>query len=159
LQKFSSKKNSILEILAHDLAGPLASIQGLSALVTKNQQITENKDLNELISLINNKASGGVHLIRDFVKQEFLESSQVSLIRVRVDLIEKFHLLIEQYQHSQQQIAKTFHLETSSDKVFIAIDEDKFLQVINNLISNAIKFTDDKGVIILRVEEEKKTRC
>jgi two-component system sensor histidine kinase VicK len=155
LQKFSSKKNSILEILAHDLAGPLATIQGVSRLLAKNQQIEGAKDLKELISLIHNSASGGVHLIRDFVKQEFLETSQVRLVKVRVELIEKLRLIIDQYQHSQLQIAKTFHLEASSEKVFIAIDEDKFLQAINNLISNAIKFTHDDGMITLRVEEKK----
>jgi two-component system sensor histidine kinase VicK len=156
LHKFSSKKNSILEILAHDLAGPLATIQGLSTLLAKKEQINENKELGELIHLIGNTANSGVNLIRDFVKQEFLETSKVSLVKVRVDLIEKLRLIIEQYQNSQQQIAKTFYLETSSEKVFIAIDADKFVQAINNLISNAIKFTHDNGVITLRVEEKKK---
>ncbi len=157
LHKFSSKKNSILEILAHDLQGPLATIQGLSSLLAKKEQIHENKELNELIQLIQNTASSGVHLIRDFIKQEFLETSQVSLVKVRVDLIERLRSIIEQYQHSQLNMAKTFHLESTSEKIFIAIDADKFFQVINNLISNAIKFTHDDGVITLRVEEKKKT--
>ena len=98
-----------------------------------------------------------MHLIRDFIKQEFLETSQVSLVKVRVDLIERLRSIIEQYQHSQLNMAKTFHLESTSEKIFIAIDADKFFQVINNLISNSIKFTHDDGVISLRVEEKKKT--
>jgi two-component system sensor histidine kinase VicK len=154
LHKFSSKKNSILEILAHDLQGPLATIQGLSKLLAKKEEINGNRDLTQLIHLIENTANSGVHLIRDFIKQEFLETSQVSLNKVRVDLIERLRLVIEQYQHSQFNMAKNFHLEPSSEKVFIAIDADKFMQAINNLISNAIKFTHDDGVIRVGVEEK-----
>jgi len=154
LQKFSTKKNSILEILAHDLAGPLGTIQSLSKLLATNTQDYQNTRVSELIELIHRTSAGGVHLIRDFIKQEFLESAQVTLLKSRVDLVEKLLLQIEQYQQSQLQLAKTFILETSAPKIFVALDEDKFLQVVNNLISNAIKFTPDEGHIRVCLQEK-----
>ncbi len=157
LQKFSIKKNSILEILAHDLAGPLGTIQGLSAQLAKDTEVYQNSRITQLIEMIHRTSSSGVHLIRDFIKQEFLESAQVRLLKSRVDLAEKLHLQIELYQQSQLQLAKTFILETSAPTIFVAIDEDKLLQAVNNLISNAIKFTPDEGHIRVSLQEKDQT--
>lgn len=49
---------------------------------------------------------------------------------------------------------KTFSFVTSCDKVYVSLDDTKFMQVVNNLISNAIKFTPDGGKITLALEEQ-----
>ncbi len=154
LQRFAAKKNSVLEILSHDLARPLANIQGLSAMLAKHTMSYGNEKVNDLISKITATSERGIHLIRDFVKQEFLESAQVGLIKKRVNLVAKLTEVMEQYQESEKDIQKTFHFYTNSEMVDIDIDEVKFMQVINNLLSNAIKFTQDKGVITVRLEEQ-----
>lgn len=152
LKKYGAKKNSILEILSHDLAGPLGVIQSLSSLMASKAQKKEDE---QLIRLIEDTSKRSIMLIREFTKQEFLESSQVELIKVRIDLVAKVREVIDQYQLSQQDIGKTFHLVTSREKVFVEADEVKFMQVVNNLISNAIKFTPDGGIITTRIQDKK----
>ena len=49
---------------------------------------------------------------------------------------------------------KQFSVETNREKIYVDLDEDKFFQVINNLISNALKFTHDQGKISIRLHEE-----
>lgn len=154
LQKFTAKKNSVLEILSHDLARPLANIQGLSTRLAKQLESYENEQTHKMIEMITEASKQGVQLIRDFVHQEFLESAQADLIKKRIDLVNKLKQVIEQYQGSEYTISKSFHLYTDSEEVYLELDEVKFMQVINNLISNAIKFTTDKGVIIIRLEDQ-----
>ena len=154
LKKYAAKKNSVLEILSHDLAGPLGTIQGLTAVVGKRIRQHNDPELEELVDLISRMAKRNIHLIRDFVKQEFLESSSVEVVKLRVDLVAKTREVIEQYQASEQNIAKEFRLEVSTDKIYVEIDEVKFMQVVNNLISNAIKFTHDDGIITTRIRQE-----
>jgi two-component system sensor histidine kinase VicK len=48
----------------------------------------------------------------------------------------------------------TFELFSSDPSIYVEIDEVKFIQVITNLISNAIKFTQDDGRITVRVEDK-----
>ncbi len=153
LKKFAAKKNSVLEILSHDLAGFFGTIQSLSGLLAKRVQKQEDVRLSQLIR---DSSMHGMQLIREFVKQEFLESASINIIKIRVDVVAKVREVIEQYQLSQQLIAKTFQLISSSEKLYIAIDEVKLMQVVNNLLSNAIKFTKDDGVIITRIENKKK---
>jgi two-component system sensor histidine kinase VicK len=154
LKKYAAKKNSILEILSHDLAGPLGTIQGLTAVVGKRIQQYNDPELEEFVALISQMAKRNIHLIREFVKQEFLESSSAEVIKLRVDLVAKTREVIEQYQAAEQNIAKQFHLEVSADRIYVEIDEVKFMQAVNNLISNAIKFTHDNGIITTRISQE-----
>lgn len=155
LKKFAAKKNSILEILSHDLAGLLANIQGLSSILKNQLKPYGNEELNKTVKMIAETSKRAISLIREFVQQEFLESVQVNLIKKRVDIVKELGEVMDQYQNSQQDIRKTFHFFSSSDSLFIEMDDVKFMQVINNLISNAIKFTSDGGEITVRLEDQK----
>jgi two-component system sensor histidine kinase VicK len=107
-----------------------------------------------VVSLITQTSKGSIRLIKDFVEQEFLESSQTALITGRVNIVEKLREIMGQYQDSQQNSAKKFILSSSDPSIYAEIDEVKFFQAIINLITNAIKFTQDDGVITVHVEDK-----
>jgi len=157
LHKFASKKNSILEILSHDLAGPLATIQSLTELLTESTKSYQNEEINHIISIIQDSCGRSISMIREFVQQEFLETAEVNIVKRRENLAQKIQEIIEQYQESESHIQKEFRFTTSSDQFFVYIDQDKFMQVINNLLSNAIKFTHDDGVISIDLSEGENT--
>lgn len=154
VQKFASKKNSLLEILSHDLSGPLINIQGLSSLLAQEFKEYENPKLDKIIGMIADTSERSVGMIREFVKQEFLESVNVELIRKRVNLVDVIGQTIEQYKTSEEALSKTFNFFPAGEEIFAKVDEYKFNQVLNNLISNSIKFTPDGGKIVIRVEEK-----
>lgn len=126
LKKYAAKKNSVMEILSHDLARPLANIQGLSTVVSERIKAYENKELDELIEKITHTCKQGISLIREFIQQEFLESAKTDLIKKRVDMVEELKALMDEYQASQQEIHKSFHFFTSSDSIYMEIDDVKF---------------------------------
>jgi two-component system sensor histidine kinase VicK len=154
--KFTNKKNSVLEILSHDLAGPMNTLRGMATLIEKKTRQYDDPSLRQITTMMQEVSERGVNLIRDFVNHEFLESSNVDVIKKRVDVVEKMKQALEQYQASESEIAKHFHFRTSSDIIYAEIDELKFMQAINNLLSNAIKFTPDQGNIWVEIEEEPK---
>ncbi|RYY26245.1 MAG: ATP-binding protein, partial [Chitinophagaceae bacterium] len=63
----------------------------------------------------------------------------------------------DEYQQSEVEIGKVFHFDTSGPEIFAFIDESKFFQAVNNLVSNALKFTPDGGIITLSLEEKEHT--
>ncbi|PRY05015.1 two-component system sensor histidine kinase VicK [Pontibacter ummariensis] len=157
LQKFAAKKNSILEILSHDLAGPIANIQGLAGLLSDYTREYENSQVDNVIRIIRDSSEKSIRMIRDFVEQEFLSSSNTGVIKRRVNLIEKVKEVMEQYGDGEDLIKKEFQFTSSSEKLYVNLDQNKFMQVINNLISNAIKFTRDNGVIVVDISEQEAT--
>jgi two-component system sensor histidine kinase VicK len=153
MMKFSSKKNSILEILSHDLSGPIGTVKALATMLNKKIQPYQNEQLNEIVRIIESTCGRNLKLIRDFLHNEYLESTQVELNKSRLNLVEKISDIVDEYRYVQSNISKTFHLFTSHKEITVEVDEVKFIQVINNLISNSIKFTSNDGIIVTRIEE------
>ena len=157
LKKFSDKKNSILNILSHDLAGPLGNIQSLSNLLASDIKAGNMEEIENIIHIIQRSSKYGMQLIQEFIKQEFLESADTEVIKRRIDLVAVLKESLEEYQKNQQITGKTFHFLPGSEPLYLELDDNKFMQVINNLISNAIKFTPDGGEITVALEEKEDT--
>ena len=147
----------MLHILAHDLAGPLAMIQNLSGALAEEAKPYGSPALDKLIDLIERTSEHGIMLIKDLTSQEFLESTGVDLVRRRANIAAQIEEVMEQYQQSERKIAKTFRFVSASQDIYIQFDDLKLMQAINNLISNAIKFTPEGGNITVSLEEEKET--
>lgn len=149
--KYNSKKDTTLEILAHDLAAPFATLEQMSDYFQDSVAGLQNPQLTAMIEQMRTLCRDSVNLINDFVDHEFMDSVNVVLKRERVDLVEKLRLMLEQYQGAQQQLDKQFVFQVAQAPVYVKLDQNKFHQAINNLLSNALKFTPDGGTITVGV--------
>jgi two-component system sensor histidine kinase VicK len=146
----SNKKNAVLNILSHDLAGPLGSIQNYSYLLSKKADPSDGLTL-KMISSIEKISKRCINLIQDFVKLEFLESVGVDMVKARFNLVEIIGAFMEDYLQNQEDLKISFRFIFDDEHIFAEVDDSKFMQVLNNLISNALKFTPDGGQIEVRV--------
>jgi two-component system sensor histidine kinase VicK len=153
LNNHNIKKNTILAVVTHDLAGPIGTIQNLSALLGRETATYTNPKVNQYIDLISKISKSSVKLIRDFVDREFRESADIRLMKTRVELVEKTRLAAEDFLAMQTELRTNFSWASNKNSVYIELDEDKFMQVINNLISNSLKFTRDGGHIHLDIKD------
>jgi two-component system sensor histidine kinase VicK len=153
-EKINARKNSMLEVLSHDLKAPFGNIHMLASLIGEQLTDSANEILVKSVQFIQNICDRNIELIRNLVNQEFLESAAVELRKERADLVWEISDIINLYKNSEENIAKTFILSTSHEKIYANIDSLKFIQVINNLISNAIKFTPDDGIIEIDIKDQ-----
>lgn len=151
LTKYANKKNSILYMLSHDLRGPLNLAKSIVSLL--DRQVAD-KELVEKIQYIRSIIQQAIDLINNLINREFLEKAEIVLFKKRVDIVEKLNEYIEECRRSADLAERKFYLHTSAEKIFIELDLSKFMQVINNLISNALKFTDSGGTISITVLEQ-----
>ncbi|SDE97288.1 two-component system, OmpR family, sensor histidine kinase VicK/two-component system, chemotaxis family, CheB/CheR fusion protein [Mucilaginibacter pineti] len=73
----------------------------------------------------------------------------------RTDMAAKLREIADEYQGMQPAMTIKVLCHAPEHPVYAALDGDKFSQVIQNLISNALKFTPDGGTITLDLKEEK----
>ena len=154
LNKFSNKKNSLLNILSHDILGPLGTIQNLSAIINRKFINQENQEMSRFINSIEKISKSSIAMVRNLLTQEFLETAEAELVKRRTDIVAALKAMVEQYQASDEVTSRTFIFSSSSDTILIQVDESKLLQAINNLIANAIKFTEESGRMEISIEEE-----
>jgi two-component system sensor histidine kinase VicK len=151
-QRYLAKKDLMLEVISHDLASPLAMAQQMTDYLAEKVEPLQDPHLNSLLDTLRASCEDGVTLIRDFVSQEFLESTHVDLQLTRLDLAERLRRLLETYE-KRPQSGHYFRFEATHLAVYAEVDENKFLQVVNNLLGNAMKFTPDGGTVTVRVSQ------
>ncbi|MBG8552010.1 PAS domain-containing sensor histidine kinase [Hymenobacter guriensis] len=152
-QKFNTKKNATLEILSHDLTTPLVLIQQLTEQLTEEMDGALTPTTQHLLHLMERTSRQGLNLIRDFVDNEFLESANVLLKWERADFVAWMRTTLEEYERATQHLHVLVSLEAPAGPLYAHLDINKFQQVINNLLSNALKFTPDGGRVEVRVED------
>jgi len=150
MEALSSKKNAVLNILSHDLAGPLGSISNYSYLLSQKTNPGDTLTL-KMIHSIESIAKRCIRLIQEFVKLEFIEASATDLVKTRYNLVDRISIFMEDYLQHEVELKKNFSFIVEEPAIYAEIDEYKFMQVINNLLSNALKFTPDNGSIEVRV--------
>jgi two-component system sensor histidine kinase VicK len=155
MESLSNKKNAVLNILSHDLAGPLGSISNYSYLLARKADPKDALTL-QMINSIESISRRCIRLIQEFVKLEFLESSGVDLLITRQNLVESIAAFMEDYLQHETDLKKSIRFLPETGQIFAEVDDYKFMQVINNLISNALKFTPDDGTIEVRISQSNK---
>jgi len=101
IEELSNKKNAILNILSHDLAGPLGSIQHFTYILNKKIGKIEDPQINMMISSIEKISKRCIQMIQDFIKLEFIESVGVDMVKQRKNLIEILQPFFKEYEESQ----------------------------------------------------------
>jgi signal transduction histidine kinase len=135
----------MLGVVAHDLRNPLAAIVTLAAVLRR----TGADD--EIVTEIEHASKRMSRLIQDIVDVTRLEAGRFTLEQARLSANE----LLSEALEEQRQLASASSLECLLDAGTavpdIWADHDRLLQVFENLVGNAIKFTKPGGRITLGV--------
>jgi two-component system sensor histidine kinase VicK len=151
MEKINAWKNASLEILSHDLRGPIGAIKMLASII--NKKLPTNPDIHKLTSMIEDIAKRNIELIQGLLSRETLNTHDVQIRKERLDVVWEVNQALEMYMRAQINIKKKISFTHAQDKLYVALDSLKFLQIINNLVSNAMKFTGDNGQIKIHIEK------
>lgn len=159
-KKVDRLKNEFISTVSHELRTPLTSITGvLGILVGGHFNGIPDKVMDMLVIAKNNSERLG-RLINDILDIEKLELGQLKMSYQEADLNE---LLNQSFEHNLGYAIKYgVHLaldnsKISTDAVFVRVDTDRFLQVMSNLISNAVKFSHLDGIVTVGAEIEEQS--
>ncbi|TGE29878.1 sensor histidine kinase [Hymenobacter metallicola] len=149
--RFNARKNLLLEILSVDLSDMLVLSQNLHQNAEDEVNSFIRVRLLQSLERIEARGQEGVRRIQEFVSEELQTSAAVSLHLQRVDLGEKIRLLLQDYPKAADLAAHTLKVQCPSYPVYAKIDVNKFLQILTNLLSNALKFTPDGGELLIQL--------
>jgi len=148
----NAEKNNLIKILAHDLRAPIAQIIGFSRLVKESDQLTP--DEKEMLGYIEHSSDHLRMMISKILDVDAIESGKrnVTIEKVNAkDIIKK--VIEDQTQMAQKKNIQLLDISDDPNLTVLA-DEVYLIQIIENLVSNALKFSSKETSVRLNLSEE-----
>ncbi len=143
----NTAKSVFLANMSHELRTPLNAILGFSQLMHKDRSLSASQ--RENLEIINNSGDHLLRLINDVLEIAKIEAGKLQLEIATFDLQELVREVSDMMRLLAQQKGLQLDLDQSSEiPRFIKGDEARLRQILINLVSNAVKFTEQGGVTI-----------
>lgn len=153
-QQAIREREDVLSIVSHDLRNPLSAIKSGFQLVNIFAKANEHEKLNKLVSTLTEASNFMERLINDLLD---FSKIQQGVLPVKLEEVSVKKLIEDVIQSvitkaKEKSIDLTYKIP-ENDSMLIC-DPYRIKQVLNNLIGNAIKFTPEKGKIVLSVKDQ-----
>jgi len=143
-------KDEFVSVVSHELRTPLTSIHGALNLLSSGLINAGSDKGRRVIEIAAESADRLVRLVNDILELERLESGKISLLKQpcnAADLLEKATDMMEVMARAK------ITLSISPQAIQLCADPDRIIQVLTNLLGNAIKFSPAGSTVWLSVEE------
>ncbi len=160
LLKLNQEKNEFLGIAAHDLKNPLSTIQGFAELILSNS-ISSKEEILEFVEHIEKSSRQMFDLITNLLDVNRIESGKLNIEPMNINILPTIDYLVKSYTERAKAKDITLHFETSEAEEYIVFfDQAALHQVLDNLISNAVKYSPlGKNVFIRLSKNDQFVRC
>ena len=148
---YGAKKDTLLDMITHNLKGPLNLSKNILAWLKQNKEKQEPEKMQAHLILVESSTQECLDIINDFLREEHMESEKIFVRKTRFDVIKRVIETLDKLVATNKN--KQFRILTELESLNINTDSVKFFQIIHNLVSNAIKFTADNGKIDVILEE------
>jgi len=148
LQKNNISKDNFIAMLSHDLRAPFTSILGFSEILL-NETNLPDKEKAEYLSYINDSSQNQLQLINDLLDWSRLQTGKLKIEQHRVQAQSMVFNCVSTLTGNA--IRKNINIKVNiPGNLHISVDERLLMQVITNLLDNAIKFSHEDTTIEIR---------
>ncbi|MDQ8005216.1 MAG: tetratricopeptide repeat-containing sensor histidine kinase [Pedobacter sp.] len=146
LEQSHSDNTELMRIVAHDLRNPL---EGIKAIVDLMQTHDKNEEDRQMLTMIHEASKNSLELVADLLH---LKSAKEELRKEEIDLDQLLKYCVDLLEHKASEKMQLIQLD--SLKINIYGHREKLWRVLSNLITNAIKFSDEGSLIVVGVEQK-----
>ncbi len=149
-------KNEFISLVSHELRTPLTAIKGSIDLLLGLKSTSLPEKQLQLLAIAQQNCDRLIRLINDILDIEKIEAGKVVLNHSQFNLSD----LIQEAVHANEGYANAFQVELilkNTLDIQMVGDRDKLMQVLTNLISNAVKFSKPHQQVIIQLTAKPKT--
>jgi len=155
IKRQEQRRREFLADAAHEMRTPLTTINGLLEGLTYDAIPEESRE--ESLQLMSNETKRLIRLVNDNLDYEKIRTNQIVLACHSIPVSHIVENLMEQLQKKATEAKDKFVVQVGDD-VIVYADYDRFVQILFNIIQNAIQFTND-GTITIEAHNDKDKNC
>lgn len=152
LTRNNISNHNFVRILAHELKNPIQPILGFSDMIQNNKRLDSDQK-NELLKIISRNARKLDIMTNNVLDYARMENNIFNLNLESFDIIPVIEELVSDYAIQINKKSIKLDLYTSFKKIMILADKIRIIEVLDNLLSNSIKFTE-KGQIAISIQQK-----
>lgn len=156
-ERIEAERKEFVSNVSHELRTPLTSMRSyIEALIDgawKDEELAPR-----FLEVAQSETDRMIRMIQDLLHLSRIDSGRSALDLEVIDLQGMLTQISQRFEvllHSEEYKHKKYQLKTklSDEVVFVEIDLDRMIQVIDNIINNAIKYSPDGGTITLKMNK------
>ncbi len=157
LEELNLSKDKFFSIIAHDLKNPFTSLLGFSEILLSEIDELEKSDIKDLTATIFKSAKGIYNLLENLLQWAKLQSNKAEINPRLINLKEMIYESVSIFQPNAIKKKIEINCEIEND-IYCYADQNMIETAVRNLISNAVKFTEQGGEVkISTFEKEDQT--
>lgn len=147
-----NKVSEFYSMLSHELRTPLTSIKVALHLLEREKADSLTDRARQLIFLGRRECDRLIRLVSNLLDIERIEVGKLALYRESIDAVEVVAETIALMESLASERGIHLHSEVEGSDLFIYADKDRIIQVLTNLISNALKYSPDNSEVVVKIE-------
>jgi signal transduction histidine kinase/DNA-binding response OmpR family regulator/ligand-binding sensor domain-containing protein len=153
VKELDAVKTQLYTNITHEFRTPLTVILGMA------QQVKDKpaEHFDNGINMIVRNGENLLKLVNEMLDLSKLESGKMELHLQQGDVIHFLRYIVESFQSLAESQKKQFHFLSEIDSLYVDYDSEKLRQIVANLLSNALKFTPEKGNVYISIAANTKT--
>lgn len=149
LREANELKTELLNIAAHDLKNPLQAITGYAEMLAV--QNPGNEAIAKRTAQISQAANRMLHQVNELLVSATIDAGKLELKKEKLNLNSSVESIVQDMITSAESKNQTIKLELNGNKS-IYVDKGRFSESVENLIGNAIKYSEPGSTIIVSTE-------
>ena len=145
-----SIQDEFIATVSHEMRTPLTSIRGFSQTLLNSWDKIKDEDKKKFIGIIEDQSNRLIHLVENILSVSKMNAGNQVLKQVDINACIKRVLPILEEQHKQNK----FETKLSKENPIAYIDEDKFQQIMTNLIDNAGKYSEEEIIVSTEIQND-----
>lgn len=152
-EKVEQERREFVSNVSHELRTPLTTMKSYIEALTEGAW--QDKEIApRFLNVAQNETDRMIRMVNDLLQLSKLDQDEYPMHKERTEFIGYFHHVIDRLEMNiPEQL--TFKRELPKGLFYVWIDKDKMTQVLDNIISNAIKYSPEGGEIRLKVEQKR----
>lgn len=153
IRDLEKKREEFLAVVSHDLRTPLTSLKGFIEVLLNGDYESEEK-FREYLGILDSEADRMISLIDELLDLGRLESGRMDLRIEPLSLTELVAYALRSMEGLAGRKGVSLKMVPREGRFLVAADRGRFLQVLVNLLSNAIHFSPEGGEVEIALREE-----